>query len=256
MPGSGDCWSGRWNEYSVLLDEFRQDAEERSDLNTLALYLMNRSPLRLAEDNIEQAKLDLIEAERILADAWTGQGFHVPHFFGIMSRTALALYSGDTTEGLNRLTRKLPQVRKSFLHRVELIAMLSLFTEATLAIFCAVDGTGRPKNSSGLLRRALMCAVRIRGRSAIWAPGLAMMIEAAVESAVGRLDEASARWSDAESELNRAGMASFAASASYARGRVTRNLELVNGAEDFLRQRGIVCVSRFARTLVPGISCV
>ena len=47
----GLLWAGRWNEYAALLDEFSQDAQDRGDLNSFAIYLMNRCPLRLAQDD-------------------------------------------------------------------------------------------------------------------------------------------------------------------------------------------------------------
>ena len=56
---------------------------------------------------------------------------------------------------------------------------------------------------------------------AIWGSGLAMLIEAGTEAVDGRMDEAIARWSDAERELTRAGMLLYAAAARYCRGRLS-----------------------------------
>ena len=107
---------------------------------------------------------------------------------------------------LELLTRKLPEVRRSYLLRIEVIAVLSLLLEGTLAIACAAGRPRPPKHTSDLLRRARRCARDIRRKPAIWGSGLAMLIEAGAEAVEGRMDEASARWSDAERELTRAGM--------------------------------------------------
>jgi hypothetical protein len=252
----GLLWAGRMNEYAALLDEFIQDAQDRGDLNSLAIYLMNRCPVNLAQDNVAQADRDLLEVGRILAGAWTGRGFHIPHFFGLLGRAQLAIYSGDTTSALDLLTRKLPDVRRSYLLRIEVIAVLSLLLEGTLAIACAADRSRPPKYSSDLLRRARRCAKDIRRKPAIWGSGLAMLIEAGAESVEGRMDEASARWSDAERELTRAGMLLYAAAARYCRGRLTGDPELVTAAEEVFRDQGILCIPRFATMLAPGVPCV
>jgi hypothetical protein len=246
----GLLWAGRLNEYAVLLDEFSQDAQERGDLNSFAIYLMNRCPLRLAHDDVPQAQRDLLEVERILAGAWGGGGFHIPHFFGVYGRAQLAIYAGDTATALDVLTRKLPQIRKSYLLRIEVIAVLSLLLEGNLAIACAGSKGG---SSADLLRRARRCAKDIRGKSAIWGSGLAMLIEAGADSVEGRTEEASTRWSDAEGELTRSGMLMYAAAARYCRGRLTGDAKVIAAAEEVFREQGVVCIPRLVATLAPGV---
>ena len=246
----GLLWAGRLNEYAVLLDEFSQDAQERGDLNSFAIYLMNRCPLRLAHDDVPQAQRDLIEVERILAGAWGVGGFHIPHFFGVYGRAQLAIYAGDTATALDVLTRKLPQIRKSYLLRIEVIAVLSLLLEGNLAIACAGSKGG---SSADLLRRARRCAKDIRGKSAIWGSGLAMLIEAGADSVEGRTEEASTRWSDAEGELTRSGMLMYAAAARYCRGRLTGDAKVIAAAEEVFREQGVVCIPRLVATLAPGV---
>ena len=250
----GLLWAGRYNEYAARLTEFSQDAEDRGDLNSLALYRMNRCPLSLARDDVAQANSDLDEAERILAGAWTGRGFHVPHVFGLLGRAGVAIYSGDTGLALHLLTERLPQLRRSFLLRVEVISVFTLLTEATLAIACAVAEPRTPKFASELIRRARRCAEDIRRKPAIWGSGVAMLIDGCTEAAEGRMESASARFSDAERELTRADMLLYANAARYWRGRIAGDSELIAVAEDFLRDQGVRCVPRFARTLAPGVS--
>jgi len=249
----GLLWAGRLREYAPLLEEFIQDAQDRGDLNSLAIYLMNRCPVQLAQDNVAHADRDLLEVDRILASAWTGRGFHIPNFFGLFGRAQLAIYSGDTASALDLLARKLPEVRRSYLLRIEVIAVLALLLEGTLAIACAADRSLSPRHSSDLLRRARRCANNIRRKPAIWGSGVAMLIEAGAESAEGRINEASARWSDAGRELTRAGMLLHATAARYCRGRLTGDQELVAAAEEVFRDQGVLCIPRFATMLAPGV---
>ena len=60
----------------------RKTPENRNDLSSLATYRMNHGALSLARDDVEQAERDLLEAQRILANAWSTRGYHIPHFFG------------------------------------------------------------------------------------------------------------------------------------------------------------------------------
>ncbi len=252
----GLLWGGRYNEYAARLREFSQDAEDRGDLNSLALYRMNACPLSLARDEVAQANRDLDEAERILAGAWTGRGFHIPHFFGLLGRAGLAIYSDDIDLALHLLTRRLPQLPRSFLLRVEVISILALFTEGALAIACAVAGPRNPTSASQLIGRARRCAEKIRQRPAIWGSGVAMLIDGGAEAAEGRLEVAAARFSDAERELTRADMLLYANAARYWRGRAAGDRELVAAAEDFFRDQGVRSIPRFARMLAPGVSGV
>jgi len=80
-----------------------------------------------------------------------------------------------------------------------------------------------------------------------------MLIEAGAESAEGRINEASARWSDAGRELTRAGMLLHATAARYCRGRLTGDQELVAAAEEVFRDQGVLCIPRFATMLAPGV---
>jgi eukaryotic-like serine/threonine-protein kinase len=249
----GLLWGGQWKEYATRLAEFSEDARERNDLSSLAMYHMNRGPLSLARDDVEQADRDLLEAQRILAAAWSTRGYHIPHFFGLFCRGQVAIYSGNRSAAMDLLTRDLPGIRRSYLLRVETIALFALLLEGMLAIACAA-GPATPGNDSfDLLRRARRCAEAIRRKPAIWGCGLAMMIEAGADAAQGRLDSACGRWWDAERELSRAGMHMFAAAVRYWRGNVTRDRELLAGAEDFFLSEGVVSAPRLAMMLAPGI---
>ena len=249
----GLLWAGKWNEYAARLTEFSHDAQDRGDLNSLAMYRMNGCPISLARDDIAQANRDLDESERILAGAWTGRGFHIPHFFGMFGRGGLAVYSGDTVMAF-QLLNSLPKIRRSFLLRIEVIAIFSLYLEGILAIACAAGRPDNSKQSPDLLRRARRCADDIRRKKTIWGSGMAMLIEAGAEAVEGRMEAAIARWSDAERELNRAGMLMYATAARYWRGRVTGDPELTAVAEDFFRDQGVRSVPRLARMLAPGVS--
>src|SRR5262249_24459681 len=148
---------------------------------------------------------------------------------------------------LHLLANRLPKLRRSFLLRIEVIRVLALLMEATLAIACAADLPQNPKLASDLIGRARRCAEDIRRRPAIWGSGVAMLIEGGTEAVEGRREAASARLADAERELNRVGMLLSGTAARYWRGRVTGDSELIAVAEDFFRDQGVRCIPRFAK---------
>jgi energy-coupling factor transporter ATP-binding protein EcfA2 len=249
----GLLWGGQWSEYAARLAEFSEDAQDRHDLNSLAIYRMNRGPLSLARDDVEQADRDLVEAQRILAGAWSDRGFHIPHFFGLFCRGQMAVYSGNRAAAMDVLTRDLPRMRRSYLLRIETIAVFTLLLEAMLAVACASGSSSPGKDSATLLRRARRCAEAIRRKPAIWGSGLAMMIEAGADAAQGRTDSACSRWSDAERELSRSGMLMFAAAVRYRRGRLAGDRELLASAEEYFSNEGVISASRLAVMLAPGV---
>jgi hypothetical protein len=249
----GLLWAGHWKEYATRLTEFSEDAQNRNELSSLVTYRMNHGAVCLARDNVEQADRDLLEAQRILANAWSTRGYHIPHFFGLFCRGQIAVYSSNRSAAMGLLTRELPIVRAPYLLRVQTIAILALLLEGTLAIACATGPDAQGKGSADLLRRARGTAEAIRRKPAIWGSGLAMMIEAGVDAAQGRLDAACARWLEAERELTRAGMLMFAAAVRYSRGHVTGDRELTTSAEDFFRNEGVVSPPRMAMMLAPGV---
>ena len=249
----GLLWGGQWSEYAARLAEFSEDAQDRHDLNSLAIYRMNRGPLSLARDDVEQADRDLVEAQRILAGAWSDRGFHIPHFFGLFCRGQMAVYSGNRAAAMDVLIRDLPRMRRSYLLRIETIAIFTLLLEAMLAVACASGSSSSPgTDSAALLRRARRSAEAIRRKPAIWGSGLAMMIEAGADAAQGRTDSACSRWSDAERELSRSGMLMFAAAVRYRRGRLANDRELLASAEECFSNEGVISAPRLAMMLAPG----
>ena len=242
----GLLWSGDWIDYSARLSEWTRDAEDRGDLASLSVYRMNHSPLSLAADDPAQATADLEQAERILQQAWSERGFHVPHFFGVFGRAGVALYRGSAAAEFEALEQQFRRVRGSMLLRIETIAVLAAMLEAALAIAAA---PGNP----ALLRKARTCAVLLRRRRAVWSLGMAMLIEAGIEAASGRMNLAVARWADAERELSRSGMRMYAAAAQLCRGRAAGDKELVQAAAAVFRSQGVRSPERMAMSLAPGI---
>jgi len=252
----GLVWSGEWKELAAYISDFSRDAEDRNDLNSLSLYRMNSGVVALAKDNVQQAERDLAEAQRILAEGWSRRGYHIPNFFGLFCRAQVAVYSGDGESAMNLLTQELPRIRRSFLLRMETLAVFALLLEATLAVACAADPLLSTKQTPDLLHRAQRCANAIRRKTAIWGSGLAMMIEAGTFAAQGRLDSACSRWSDAERELERSDMLMFSAACRYWRGYLLRDGGLLARPEGFFRAQEVACPQKIARMLAPGVTHV
>jgi hypothetical protein len=245
----GLLWSGSWIDYRARLSEWTRDAEDRGDVNSLSVYRMNHSPISLAADNPSQAAADLDEAERILADSWSGRGFHVPHFFGVFGRCGVALYRGTAADELEQLKRRFRPLRRSLLPRIDVIGVLADYLEAMLVLTTAAE---MPFRRPAMMRKATACAASLRHRRAIWSLGMAMLVEAGIEATWGHADLAAARWDDAERELSRSGMRLYAAAAQFCRGRASGDAEVVQAASAIFSEQGIVSPAKFVKSLVPG----
>ena len=249
----GLIWSGQWKTFAQRLEEAIRDVQDRGDLNAVAGYRMNRCPISLAADDVEQAAEDLDFAEETMAAAWSGRGFHIPNFFGLFGRAQVALYQGRATAAFDGMHGPLRRLRWSRLIRVETFAIFALLLEGSLAVAAAAESSADGARRRQLLRIASARAGDLRRRRAIWSSGLAMLIEAGVESASGRAEEASARWYDAQQELTRSGMRMYAAAARYCGGVAGADKAAVESAEAFFRAQGVKVPGKLAVVLAPGM---
>jgi Cdc6-like AAA superfamily ATPase len=247
----GLLWSGEWRQYRDRLAEWTQDARQRGDVNSLSVYLMNKSPVDLALDDAEEAARDLDEAEQMLGEGWSRRGSHVPNFIGLFGKAQVAQYRGCAAAEFSEIDRRLRKFRRSLLLRIETLAVLSLLLEGSLCLAAAADpnATG---GRAALLDRATRVAESLRRRRAVWTLGLATLIEAGAHAASGRDELACSRWSDAERELERSGMRMYAAAARYWRGRTAGDRDCVQAAESVIREQGVKAPARIAWMLAPG----
>ena len=203
----GLLWGGQWNEYASRLAEFSDDARTRNDLSSLAMYRMNHGAVSLARNDVGQADRDLLEAQRILADAWSTRGFHIPHFSWTVLPGAggYLLWQPVRCDGPShsRIACNANIVPPT---GGDHSLYLPYFWRGCWRSPAPPDQSRLARTRPDLVRRARRCAEAIRRKPAIWGSGLAMSIEAGADAAQGRFDSACGRWSDAERELSRAGM--------------------------------------------------
>jgi hypothetical protein len=249
----GLIWSGQWKTFAQRLEEAMRDVQDRGDLNAVAGFRMNRCPISLGADDVEQAAQDLNLAEETLAAAWSGRGFHIPNFFALFGRAQLGMYQGRAAAEFDQMHRQLRRLRWSRLIRVETLAILALLLEGSLAVAAAAEISAEGARRRQLLRIASARAGDLRRRRAIWSSGLAMLIEAGVEAASGRPEAASTRWYDAQQELTRSGMRLYAAAAQYCGGIAGGDRAAVESAEALFRAQGVKVPGKMAVVLAPGM---
>jgi hypothetical protein len=203
-------------------------------------------------DDPEQATLDLDEAERILATAWSARGFHIPHFFGLFGRVQVAMYRQRAAVEFDLIETRLKKLRRSSLLRIETLAIMALILEATFSIAAAGEHSEGAERTR-LLAKAAGYAEALRRKHAVWSLGHAMLIEAGIEASFGRREQACARWFDAQRELERSGMLMYAAAARYSRGHAGGDRESIESAEGFFREHGVKSPDRTSAVLAPGL---
>lgn len=244
----GLVWGGHWRRYGARLEEFRRDAQDRGDLNSLAIYRASAAPMSLSADDPERALTDMQEAEDILSEAWSDRPSHVPHAFSLLGYTWVLPYCGRAANDFDEVERRFLQLKHSILMKVETLNILVLLHWATFLIAAATGSSAQER-----IGRATAIARALRRRSAIWKTGPASLIEAGCEAASGRLQSAVACWADAELEFERTGMRIFAAAVRHRRGVVSGDTALTANAESALAAEGVVAPARMAAIIAPGL---
>jgi eukaryotic-like serine/threonine-protein kinase len=249
----GLLWSGDWKRYAERLREWTLDAQDRGDMNSLSVYRMNQSPVSLAAGDPQQASEDLDEAEKILSSAWSAEGLHVPHLFGLLGRVGVAIYQGRAAAGFNGFEQRLKSFRRSPILRIETLAIFALYLEGTLATAAASELPRGSAKRDALLQSAKRSCRALREKHAVWSLGLALSVEGAIEGASGRNESAHALWGDAERELQRSGMRMFAAAAHYHRVLAAGDKNALKAAEKPFLDEGVREPARMVTVLIPGI---
>jgi eukaryotic-like serine/threonine-protein kinase len=249
----GLIWTGEWKALGQALRELTQDARDRGDLTSLAVYLNDLCIPSIAAGKPDEAERDLDEAERILETSWSARGFHIVHLMGLLGRAQIAIYRGNAAAALPLINQGMKKARRSFVFRVRTFAILAVLQEGALFVAAAQDPATPARDRARLLKRARASADATRARPGVWSLGLALLLDGCIEAACDRPERACLRWQDAQRELERSGMRLYAASAQYWRGRLTGDRQLESAAEAVFREKGIAFPERIAAMLAPGV---
>jgi hypothetical protein len=174
---------------------------------------------------------------------WTSRGYHVQHWYELIARTHIDLYTGDGGAAWERMEKTWPALARSGLLRLQHTRVVASHLRARTAVAAAIvapDAGARQQ----LLSAARSCARRIERERGGWALTLAAASHAGAERADGRDDRADALLKEMIARADGEGLLLHAAAARAASGdpEGTR----------WLRAAGVRDPAALTRMLLPG----
>ena len=235
---------GRVRDVAARLPDVLREAEDRGDLYAVTSYRTFFTPMGLlAADRPEQAIAEGVEAMR----RWSQRGFHFQHYFHLFASTQVHLYRGDHEAAHREVTEAWPLLESSLLLSVQQNKVEALHFRARAELAHA-----RATGNTALVKTALKRARAIEKERTGWADGLALLLRAAGEDALGRPERSRTALEDAALRLETADMQLYAAAARRRLGILSGAGDQVTEAEAALRALGCRNPAPMADMLVPG----
>jgi serine/threonine protein kinase len=239
---------GELDELRRRVIQFRDEARQCGDQYAwMGLSLGLAGVTDLADGDVSRSR----HVATVGIAAWSKRGFHVQHYWALVSLAHCDLYEGDAAAAYERVVREWPSLRKSLLLRVHTVRTEALHLRARCALAAAAAGA----EGDALRDRAARDARRISRERQPWADGLAAMIRAAVSYHRSGDSAAIAELTAAESRFEAADMKLFKAMARWRRGELAGGADgarLRDEAEAELRRRAVRDPAAFTRTFAPG----
>jgi hypothetical protein len=242
---------GRWKELSERLPRILEDAEKRGDLFEITdLKTRLSHAVWLAADQPERAYAEL-DASIAL---WGRTNFDLKHWWALMGRIEINLYAGEPRRAWNHVQAEWPALRRSFLMRVEYVAIESFQHRARVALALAASGTAAPGERGKLLRTVRRDVRRIERRQTPWGNALAALLRAGIAANLGRQENATSLLNAAEAMLQACDMSLYAAAARRVRGTMVEagGRDLVDTADVRMSENNVRNPERVAAMLVSG----
>lgn len=202
----------------------------------------------LAADHPDRARAEVIEALK----AWPHEGFHLQHYSSLLALVQIELYTGDAEVAWKHIQGQWKALEGSMLLRIQVLRLEAMHLQARAALASALAD---PSVAGERYRIAETMARRIAKERMPWADQLANMIRAAIAHSKGQTAEARRLLTDAAERFDLADMHLYAAAARRRLGEITgneRGAELVNEANDWMKEQKIHNAERVTRTLAPG----
>jgi len=213
------------------------DAGERGDVYVATSISTALSNLAwLAAGDIDSARRHALEGER----RWTRRGFHLQHYWGLLSGAHADLYVGDGAAALKLIRARWPALQASLLMRVQVVACEALHLRARACL------------AAGELGAAAHDAGALDALDAAHAPALAALVHAGLAARKGDFARASATLAAAAPRLDGVGMALHARAADHARGVLTGQSALSDRASSWMRAHGVAEPAALTALLIPG----
>jgi tetratricopeptide (TPR) repeat protein len=235
-------------EFVRMIDVNLRDTEDRGDRYAGANYRMGLANLAwLIRDDPEGARRQIDE----VMGAWSQRGFHIQHYYQLISETGLDLYLGRGQEAHRRLTARWPDLERSLLLRVQFIRIDALATRARASIAAAHTNAA---DRVALLSWAERDAKRIANEKMAWADPIARKLLGGVLAARGSNEEAAAHYRAAFEGFSRAHMALYEAVARHRCGALIGGDEgrrMVDAVERSLTEQGVRKPTQIVSMIAP-----
>ena len=197
---------GRAGELQRRFPSKLQEALDRGNLyaaTTLRTCLANVA--LLAADEPDRARAELRES----MERWSRQGFHLQHYWDLMTENQLDLYGGRGADAHQRIVDKWRPLERSLLLRIQVVRVEAWHLRARSALAWAAQGGPRDE----LLAVADRFGRKIAAEKLPWASPLASLVAAAVAHSRGDKEAAASNLSTAIDGFDFAEMGLYAAAA-------------------------------------------
>jgi serine/threonine protein kinase len=227
------------------------EARDRGDLYAAVEFATGRPAFAwLVNDQVGRARDEIAEA----IDPWSRRGFHSQHFWGLVARVHLELYSGEGLAAWNLLEARWREIAASMILRVkfDLVEIVGLRAKSALAL-AATSSAHRDR----LLGSAARDIDRIGRQKLDLTRPVSRLLEAGHASIKGRTDRALLALGEAIEGFDRLEMALHAAVARWRRGQLLGGDEgraLKQSADEYMRAETIKRPDRVVAMLAPGFT--
>lgn len=233
---------GELRELATATPLLLREAETRGDLYAATSLRSSRSNVAwLVRGQPELAREQL----ELTARTWTRRGFHLQHFYEFLGHAQIDLYLGDGAAAWRRVREIETTLRRSFLLRVQTIAIESFAIEGRAAL-----AAWRLDRDSAKLAVAARCARSIDREAMAWSTPLASLLRAGVLAARDDLDAARSEAMQAAVAARAAGMRLHAAVAEAIAEAVAERRPWRAAA--LLAEEGVADPERLCAMLAPG----
>jgi hypothetical protein len=238
---------GEFAELSHRLPILLREAQERGDIYALtSLRTGFHVAAWLAHDDVDAAEHEVTEAMRL----WSRSGFHLQHYFELIARCAIDLYTGRPDGALARMREQWRRLKASLLLRVQRVRIEANYVRGNAAL-AAASASHDPKP---LLKEAERTIRDLQREKVGWATALAKALQASLHAVRGETGEAASRFGDAAADFERLDMKPFVIASRRAQGVLLGGKAgeaLIAETNEWMAGERVANPDRMAQLLIP-----
>jgi hypothetical protein len=226
------------------------DAVDRGDLFAAAgMVLGLGNVVILNRDGPGEA---VREIDNLMA-RWSVNGYHLQHYWALLSRVNVLIYSGDAQGAHELIWQEWPQLKRSLLTQIPAVRHEGLHCRTRATLSRAAREPGRLR--SRLLKQANKDIAALLAVKLAWVRALGMLLDAARRLQFGDRNAALMILARAITQLDTCGMQLYAAAARVRFGRLVGGPDgqaMLQAALEFMRTQGVTDPERMTELLASG----